>query len=253
MPSSAALPLIAVSANIFPAEDRRFYKNKPLYVAEGLIVDRVAQAGGAPVVLPAIDSPALVEVWADHIQGLVLSGGADVSPGTYGEAPAHPDWAGQPARDAFELALYRACRSRGVPVLGICRGCQLINVAEGGSLWQDLTTMREGSLLHRSQELYDALGHRVTVEPRSLLGRVIGAAEVSVNSIHHQAIKQLAPALEAAAFAPDGVIEGVVHRQTEDVLAVQWHPEWMDGVDHAQSIFAWIVEKARSYQAHAAG
>lgn len=173
------------------------------------------------LVPPLLDADRAAEV-LDAVSGLVLTGGEDVEPARYKETP-HPRLGEiDRARDAIELALYRAARERGVPVLAICRGIQLVNVAEGGTLYQDLSSQRPSPVNHA-----DPRGrHALRVERGSLLHRTLGDP-AGVNSRHHQAVKALAPALRAVAWAEDGVIEGVELRDGEAawLLAVQWHPE----------------------------
>ena len=160
--------------------------------------------------------------YACSLDGLVLQGGADISPLTYGEAPLKPEWAGDPMRDRYEIELVRTFAAAGKPVLGICRGAQLINVALGGSLHQDIPA-------HRSDD-YDQHAHEVRLEPGSGLARLYGeTGPRRVVSIHHQAIKRLAPDLQVEARAEDGVIEAVRGAGASYICAVQWHPEFHGG------------------------
>jgi putative glutamine amidotransferase len=161
--------------------------------------------------------------YARELDGLVLQGGADISPLAYGEEPLKPEWAGDPLRDRFEIALVKAFTDARKPVLGICRGAQLINVALGGSLHQDIPN-------HRSDG-YDNHCHRVRLEAGSALARLYGeTGPRQVVSIHHQAIKRLGRDLIAEAHAEeDGVIEAIRSRGPSYVAAVQWHPEFHGG------------------------
>jgi len=157
------------------------------------------------------------------VRGLVLTGGTDVAPARYGAAP-HPRLGEvDPVRDAAELALIAAARARGLPILAICRGIQILNVALGGTLYQDLDSERPGPVPHN-----DETGrHPIHVEAGSLLERTLGTRAASVNSRHHQAIRDLAPGLAAVAWADDGVIEGAEPTDAKEpwMVAVQWHPE----------------------------
>src|SRR5690606_35945071 len=166
-----------------------------------------------------------------RVDGLLLAGGADLSPRSYGEEPLRPEWSGDAIRDAYELALVRHARARGLPILGVCRGVQLLNVALGGRLYQDIRTQEPNSLVHRDWHQYDALGHAIRLEPRSWLSRIYGdATSLQVNSIHHQGLRVLAAPLRATAWAPDGVIEAVELREGDEwMMGVQWHPEWLEG------------------------
>jgi putative glutamine amidotransferase len=170
-------------------------------------------------VLPLSDRAA---DYAGALDGLVLQGGADISPLAYGEQPLKPEWAGDALRDGYEIELVRAFSAAAKPVLGICRGAQLINVALGGTLHQDIPA-------HRS-DAYDQHAHEVRLEPGSGLARLYGeTGPRRVVSIHHQAIKRLAPGLVVEARAEDGVIEAVRGTGASYVCAVQWHPEFHGG------------------------
>jgi putative glutamine amidotransferase len=157
------------------------------------------------------------------VRGLVLTGGEDVAPERYGAAP-HPRLGEvDPVRDAAELALIAAARQRGMPILAICRGIQILNVALGGTLYQDLDSERPGLVPHAGETSH----HAVRVETGSLLERTLGTRSTTVNSRHHQAIRDLAPGLKAVAWADDGVIEGAEPTDPSApwMVAVQWHPE----------------------------
>jgi putative glutamine amidotransferase len=152
-------------------------------------------------------------------------------PGNYGEAPLRPEWSGDAIRDRFEIDAIHVALELGKPVLGICRGHQVVNVALGGSLHQDISTLVEGSLVHRDWERYEIIEHAVRLEPGSWVAQVYAdAPELLTNTVHHQAIKQLATPLRATAWAPDGIIEAVEQIDEQRWIAgVQWHPEWLDG------------------------
>jgi putative glutamine amidotransferase len=221
--------VIGVTANLMPAEDRPVYKGMDLFYGERAMLDAIARAGGVPFVIPIWAAGRDVKRAVDAVDGVIISGGADVSPQHYGETPRNPAWAGHPERDAFELAIVRAARRRTIPVLGICRGHQLLNVAFGGSLWQDLVTMRDGSLVHRDASIYDDLSHALRVEPGSRVAKLLGTSgEITTNSIHHQGVKRLGRGLVATAWAPDGLIEAIECLRDRFTVGVQWHPEWMD-------------------------
>jgi putative glutamine amidotransferase len=168
-------------------------------------------------------APELIATALDGVAGLVLTGGEDVGPERYGAAP-HPRLGDVDRdRDAAELALIAAARARRLPVLAICRGIQILNVAYGGTLYQDLGSEHPSSIAHEG----DATRHAVRVEHGSLLARTLGAGSAQVNSRHHQAIRDLAPGLKAVAWAEDGVIEAVEASEPGATwtVAVQWHPE----------------------------
>ena len=164
--------------------------------------------------------------YAQWLDGVVMHGGADVWPGSYGEEPLRPEWHGDRVRDAYEIALVRAFGAAGKPVFGICRGLQLINVAHGGTLYQDIATQRAGALVHRDAAAYDLNFHEVDILPGTRLARVLPPGRHKINSVHHQGVKELAPGFEVEAVSPDdGVIEAIRHTGGPWIAAVQWHPE----------------------------
>jgi putative glutamine amidotransferase len=201
-------------------------------------VDAVARAGGLPLILPALP-PTDAEAILAGLDGMVLTGGGDVDPWLYGEEPAPEVYDVDAARDEWELALIRGAVD--VPVLGICRGAQLLNVAAGGSLIQHLPDVTQN---HRQRERHTEAVHFVEVAPGSQLAEVLGTRHLGVNSIHHQAIARVGQGLRAVAWSPDGVIEAVEREDGAPVLAVQWHPESLvDHVPHGQ-LFLWLTRTA---------
>lgn len=242
--------VIGISTNFFPAEDRILYKNKALYVSETNLCDAVAQAGALPVILPFVSEPAAIQALLDRVDGLLLSGGIDIDPSNYGDELLNERWRGQQQRDRFEMALYQRAAAQKVPTLGVCRGMQFINVAHGGTLWQDIPSLRPDSLVHRNQELYDGLTHELRVVPGTFLAEILGSEPTIVNSVHHQGIRTLGQGLKAIAYAPDGLIEAVMTEPTGDVVGVQWHPEWMQNSRCHQQLFEWFVARAASTKAN---
>lgn len=210
-----------------PDPTRKLFKGKPLHYGEGSLSEAVARAGALPVLLPALAEPRQLAALVGLCDGLVLSGGADVSPQTYGETPLDPAWAGDPERDAYERALIAAAWTAHKPILGVCRGAQIVNAALGGRLYQDIGTQVVDPLRHRDWDRYDANGHSVTLAAGSWLAGIHGAGDMPVNSVHHQAIREVASGLRCVAVAPDGVIEAVERIDDEQfIVGVQWHPEW---------------------------
>jgi putative glutamine amidotransferase len=187
-------------------------------------VRALTRAGVVPLLVPPVLDPDAACAALDRVQGLVLTGGEDVEPSRYRALP-HPRLGEtDPARDAVELALIAGAERRRLPILAICRGIQILNVALGGTLYQDLASERGvGPIDHADA----ATRHGLRVEPHTLLHRTLGTVGARVNSRHHQAIRDLAPTLRATAWAEDGVIEGVerVAGAAAWTLAVQWHPE----------------------------
>jgi putative glutamine amidotransferase len=182
-------------------------------------------AGLLPLVLPVLD-PADADAALDDVAGLVLTGGEDVDPGRYGSAPHAKLGDTHDGRDAFEVALVEAARARGLPTLAICRGVQILNVALGGTLVQDIPSEWANPIAHDGEWPRTARVHEVDVTPGSRLARALGTERPVVNSMHHQAVRTVASPLATVARAPDGMVEGIEWR-TEDwwMVGVQWHPE----------------------------
>lgn len=223
---------------MYPDAARTILPGKTIQYAEDSLANWLMSAGALVFIIPALNPGALSapsgvapEDFIDALDGLVLQGGSDISPCTYGEEPLAPEWTGDPRRDEYELALLRATLRRGQPVLGICRGCQLLNVAHGGTLYQDLgRQVSPAAAAHRHEQLYDANHHEVDFVPGSGLARLHPATpRARVNSIHHQAIKTLGTGLkvEARARADPAVIEAVRGDGPAYVCGIQWHPEFI--------------------------
>lgn len=185
--------------------------------------EAVVQAGGLPVMVSNLD-PSLADDFLENIDGVIFTGGADVDPGFYGAEP-HPmlGFVG-PDRDAFELALYRAAKARRTPVLGICRGVQLINVAEGGTLHQHLPAL-SGTIQHDQANINGDPSHTLRLEPGSRLSEAYRALGIRSNSHHHQAADRVGEGLRVSARASDGIIEALESTGAHWVVGVQWHPE----------------------------
>ncbi len=189
-------------------------------------VDAVLAAGGVPVMLPLFD-PERYPIVDDQLEGvdaLVLTGGQDIDPSRYGQERRPECGESLPVRDAYDLRLLEAARSRGIPVLAICRGFQLVNVAGGGTLVQDLPTDRPSEVAHWQSGAPDQPTHTVSVTPGGLLAQAVGEVDLAVVSYHHQGVDQLGRGLVVEATAPDGLVEAVRAEQGW-LLAVQWHPE----------------------------
>lgn len=186
-------------------------------------VSALVRAGLVPVIVPPILDPERAPDLLDHVRGLVLTGGEDVDPARYHAAPHAKLTATDAARDAVEAALIAGARARGLPILAICRGIQMFNVALGGTLYQDLPSERPSAIQHAGPNAR----HPLRVETGTLVHSAVGATALSVNSRHHQAIRDLAPGLRATAWASDDLIEGIESKNGAGpwTLAVQWHPE----------------------------
>lgn len=225
---------IGVSACFFhPDPSRKAAPSKTLQWIEQSTAHWVMSQGALPFMIPSPSGDTFrgdvtVADYARALDGLVMHGGADVWPGSYGEEPLRPEWSGDRVRDEYEMALVRAFSQAGKPVFGICRGLQLINVAHGGTLYQDISTQKPGARVHRDGDAYDLHFHHVDILPDTRLAQLLGGAGPhKINSVHHQGIKDLAPGFQVEAVSPDdGVIEAVRYARGPWISAVQWHPEF---------------------------
>ena len=234
---------IGISACFFhPDPQRAVFKGKTLQYVEQQMAHWVMQKDALALVIPSPDgdsrhpeSRVSAADYARELDGLVLMGGSDVAPQSYGEAPLQPQWHGDPIRDDYEIDLYRAFVAAGKPVLGICRGAQLINVAQGGTLYQDIATQVPGALNHRNWDIYDRNCHATALVAESGLARLYpGVALTKTNSVHHQAVKTLGRELAVEAWSePDRIVEAIRWTGPSYVFAVQWHPEFHDRADRS--------------------
>ena len=210
-------------------------------------VRSVVAAGGVPLVLSPLMGHSYAARALDGVDGLVLTGGEDVDPSWYNAELSPRTNPPDRDRDLFELALFAAARQRELPILGICRGIQLVNVALGGTLYQDLPSERPGPVDHNRSGARADRSHAIRLTPGSLAAEALGATALRVNSFHHQGVRDLAPNLVATGWSEDDLIEVVESAAGEPwVLAVQWHPEEMHADAHApdRGLFAALVERA---------
>jgi len=233
-------PIIGISADFS-------YETVKHCLGDGYVAS-VRQAGGQVIILPPVDDENMTDQYLDICDGLILSGGGDIDPLFWGELPSPQLMEISPRRDAFELALTRQALERDLPILGICRGCQVINVAAGGSLVQDLA----GELCHSQKAPRDYPIHAIFIKSGTLLLKLLGQNEVRVNSFHHQAVGNLGRDLLISARAADGTVEAVESRSHQFVLGLQWHPETMnDELSHR--IFSSLVRAATEVRANKTG
>ena len=234
-----AVPLkIGLSARLLHDPPKELgFRGKTLQYLEQSIAHWLMAHGALVFMVPTTETGGLLRAqvsMGDYVRaldGLVLQGGADVSPTSYGEAPLRPGWSGDRVRDLYEIDLLWECVIQQKPVLGICRGAQLINVAFGGTLWQDVSTQIPGAMGHVDNEAYDSHAHEIELVPGSGLGRLYPVQKrATVTSIHHQAVKELGRGLAAEAHSvPDGIIEAIRWSGASYVLGLQWHPEFHIG------------------------
>jgi putative glutamine amidotransferase len=223
---SIAKPIIGISSSLLTIDSGSFLGYERLFVGYDYI-EGIVQAGGIPLVLPVIEEESVIVEQMKSVQGLLLSGGYDVSPHFYGEEPTPGLEAVNQKRDIHEMQLIRHAHQAGKPIFGICRGMQLLNVAFGGTLYQDIQSSIPHPLQHLQKTYPHVATHQVEVVKDSLLHQLLNQEVVSVNSYHHQTIKTVAPSFLINARSKDGIIEGIENRNGSFICGVQWHPEMM--------------------------
>jgi putative glutamine amidotransferase len=220
------------------------YSKFPWYALRENYCSAVTRAGGLPILLP--HEPEQVEAYLARIDGLIVTGGAfDVDPALFGAATRHATVSLKERRTEFELRITRGAVAADLPVLGICGGQQLLNVALGGTLIQHIPDEVPRALAHEQPNPRDEAGHTVAIVPGTLLHRITGASELPVNSAHHQAVKEAAPGLVVDANSEDGVVEGVEDPRRRFCLGVQWHPEFAISEGDLKIFAAFIAAAAR--------
>ncbi len=237
-------PVIGISGR---TEQSARPPNLPLFAISRTYVRAVQMGGGAPVVIPPyLEEPKLHAIFK-HLDGLVLSGGGDIAPVFFGEEDSGLLWLVDERRDQAELALARWALAEHLPLLAICRGIQVLNVATGGTLVQDISTQVRDALTHSTVagRPMNVIAHTVDVAAGTQLAALVGAGELDVNSAHHQAVKAVGKGLVVTARAPDGIIEGLEAPDHPFCLGVQWHPEAMiEGHPEMQRLFEGVAAAA---------
>ncbi|HLO75520.1 MAG TPA: gamma-glutamyl-gamma-aminobutyrate hydrolase family protein [Magnetospirillum sp.] len=232
----SSLPVIGITLD---SEEPGGYSPFPWYALRQNYCDAVAAAGGLPLTLP--HQPELAEAYLDRIDGLVITGGAfDVDPALFGAAERHATVKLKDRRTRFELALVRGALNRDLPILGICGGQQLLNVALGGTLIQHIPDAIPDSLAHEQPNPRSQPGHDVDLVAGTRLAAIAGGLRIAVNSAHHQAVGTVAPGCVVNAVAPDGVVEGIEDPRRSFCIGVQWHPEYSIGPADAALFHAFI-------------
>jgi putative glutamine amidotransferase len=236
-------PLIGITPNVRPAG-----KKGSEHVVLTAYVTMVSQAGALPVIVPAVTNRDEAREVLARLDGLLLTGGRDIDPGLYGQSPRHPDRVATPERVASDLAYARAAIDADLPALGVCLGIQIMNVADGGTLFQHLPEDLPGSLEHEDDDEGNSPDHDAMIEPGTKLFALLGVERAHVNSYHHQAIAQVAPGWRLAARAPDGVVEAIERPDRYFCLGVQWHPERMLGSEVTRRLAGALADAARGAQ-----
>lgn len=241
-PNHKEAPLIGITGN---------FSDGNLSLAQGYY-QSVIRAGGVPLIIPPYEDTDLLINTLDTLDGILLSGGGDINPLFLGKEPSQGLHSVNPYRDRQELMLVRLAANRQIPILGICRGIQIMNAALGGSLCQDIYTEADGTPLKHSQEMDRAFAsHTINIAKDSLLYRIMRTEKLPVNSFHHQAVKAPAPGFRISATAPDGIIEAIESTEHKSMLGVQWHPECFI-LNHDRCmmpLFGWLIKEARSFHA----
>jgi putative glutamine amidotransferase len=213
---------------------RPVFKDKILLYGEETLLHWAMEDGNLAFLIPRLSSKVQMKDFIAELDGVILHGGADVCPESYREKPLKPEWSGDQARDVYEIELIRTAVELNKPVLGICRGIQILNVTFGGTLYQDILTQVEGARSHREWDHYEHWHHELVLLGKTLGEIYVGQKRATVNSIHHQAVKDLAPDFRIEArSADDHLIESMVYEgkkhQDRFVMGVQWHPEFQLG------------------------
>ena len=238
------MPIIGISSSIIVDNSGSFAGYMRAYVNKDY-VDAVIRAGGVPLIIPfSVDKEVIISQ-AQLIDGLILSGGHDINPYNYGQEPSQKIGETFPERDTYEMILLEESKKRNIPILGICRGFQLINVAAGGTLYQDLSLIPGNILKHNQVSNPTLKTHKIEIKENSFISSIFGK-ETMVNSFHHQAIDKVANDFIVVARASDGVVEAIEHKTYKFLVAVQWHPEMLAvNCEKAKELFSKFVEEAK--------
>lgn len=211
-------------------------------------INSVTSAGGVPLLLPVINNKEDIKQYLNNIDGLIFSGGEDILPEIYGENPINELRAISTERDFFEIELFKLAYDMDKPILGICRGIQLINVASGGTLYQDIHVQRENALGHYPTKIKrDSLYHFIDIEKGSKLFDIFNEERIMVNSFHHQSVKNVSQSFRITARSYDGIIEAIEAKDKKFVVGVQWHPEALvTNYKEFEKLFGQFIDAAKS-------
>lgn len=240
-PNYKKAPVIGLTGN---------FRDSDCTLAEGYY-QSILKAGGTPLIIPPYDDTDALINTLDYVDGILLTGGADINPLFLGEEPVKELHGINPRRDRQELLLTQLAADRQIPILGICRGIQTMNAAFGGPLYQDIHSQMAGVRIKHDQDLDRSYAsHTVDIEKDTLLHQLFGTDTIAVNSFHHQAVKEAAPGFRVCAYAPDGVIEAIESTEYKSMLGVQWHPECfiLKGDECMMPLFQWLIKEAASFK-----
>ena len=235
-------PLIGLTCSRIPNQD-----HLPAFAVNEPYARSISTAGGIPILIPLDLSESDLGALLDRVDGIVFTGGYDIDPHKYGGQPHPKVMHIDQARDETEIHLVKIMAERGMPILGICRGLQVINVAMGGSLYEDLPQQFSGSIQHDHHDKpRDHLAHPVWVESGNRLAQILSQEEVRVNSLHHQGIRKLGNLLRPTAYSADGLVEAVELTGSQFSLAVQWHPEELQAHQAQRLLFQAFVQSCQA-------
>ena len=238
-------PVIGISGSVIIDDGGIFPGYHRSYVNDDYI-DSVVQNGGIPFIIPFNQDAEVIQAQMENVQGLILSGGHDVDPHNYGEEPEQKLGNIWPERDKFDMLLLKLAEKKHIPVLGICRGAQIINVAHGGTLYQDLSYRPEKTLKHSQGQTPTLVTHTVKTVKGSKIADLLETDSLQTNSFHHQLLKDIAPDFKVSARCVDGVVVGIENKDAS-VSGVQWHPEMLHRVSKVQNnLFKYVIDNAKN-------
>lgn len=238
-------PIIGISGNLLVEKSGPVAGLRRTYINE-VYVSAVKKEGGVPVILPVVEEDEIIEEQAKLIDGLILTGGYDVNPHLYGEEPASNILSTWPTRDCYETNLIKCVLKSKKPILGICRGIQILNVVFGGSLYQDVSQINGPVNRHMQATFPEVPTHTIKTAEGSKLRKIVGE-KVLMNSLHHQCIKKVADGFKVTAVASDGIVEAIEKEGEVFVMGVQFHPEFLvDKYPYAAAIFEQLILEARA-------
>lgn len=247
-------PIIGINCDLDMTGEGRVYNSPYLFIYVNYF-DAIVRAGGIPVLLPCVEAENDVRQQLSCIDGLMLTGCLhDIDPGAYG-CPDHDTPGIMPERrQAFDLSLAKiSLRMNDLPILAICSGMQLINVAAGGTLVQEIRSEHTSMIEHFQMDRAEQIVHEVGIQPNSRLARISGRAILGVNSVHHQAIDRIAPGFHESARSSDGVVEAIETTGDQYVIGIQWHPERISHEDPHMHLFRSFIKQANNHKGRGVG